>query len=78
VLVFRRRRFNACNPGCELIIQFVKCPTPAAFQRGIFDSNVDAPVEFRNPQPVGVPVVEAIAKCIMSLPQHDRAPCDFE
>jgi hypothetical protein len=52
-----------------LIIQGVKCPAPTAFQRGIFDPNVDvAPVEFRDPQPVGVPVVEAIAKCIMSLP----------
>jgi hypothetical protein len=51
-----------------LIIQAVKCPAPTAFQRGIFDPNVDAPVEFRDPQPVGVPVVEAIAKCIMSLP----------
>jgi len=68
VLFFRRRRFNACNPGRELIIQDIKCPTPAAFQRGIFDANVNAAVEFHDPQPVGVPVVEAIAKCIMSLP----------
>jgi hypothetical protein len=68
VLVFRRRRFNACNPGSELFIQHIKCPTPAAFQRGIFDPNVEAPAEFRDPQPVGVAVVEAIAKCIVSLP----------